>query len=323
VRRMADARTRDPISHSLLMVREDSLRAGWAPPSPPVILVAMHARKITTATLVLLASLPVGTAAAATIIGGPGNERLRGTNAPDVIDGNAGNDRILGRGADDQLIGGLGNDRVFGGLGNDTIAGVQGNDVLVGGPGDDTVTGDAAGRGDVTSYDRLFGGPGNDTLRGGDSRDRIIGGAGNDTSDGQGGRDRMAGGPGDDNQSGGPGNDVIYANRGTDTSSGGDGDDVLWAMARFDVAGPGDQVGDTLDGGNGNDEFRTRDGEVDRITCGPGNDRARLDQFDVITDATAENPNGSCEHVVRKAPKPNESAPEEQQETPAEPSPSA
>jgi len=37
--------------------------------------------------------------------------------------------------------------------------------------------------------------------------------------------------------------------------------------------GPGvDQVGDTLDGGNGDDRFRTRDGEVDRITCGPGND---------------------------------------------------
>ena len=40
--------------------------------------------------------------------------------------------------------------------------------------------------------------------------------------------------------------------------------------------GPGgevDQVGDTLDGGTGNDVFRTRDGEVDRITCGDGNDR--------------------------------------------------
>jgi Ca2+-binding RTX toxin-like protein len=115
---------------------------------------------------------------------------------------------------------------------------------------------------------------------------------------------------------------VIYANRGTDTSAGGDGNDVLWAMARADVAPGGvDQVGDTLDGGNGDDEFRTRDGEVDRITCGPGQDRARLDGVDVITDATAENPNGSCEQVQRKAPKGNESAPEDQQEAPKEPSP--
>ena len=60
-------------------------------------------------------------------------------------------------------------------------------------------------------------------------------------------------------------------------------------------------VGDTLDGGNGDDVFRTRDGEVDRITCGPGNDRALLDNVDVITDATAESPNGSCETVQRKA----------------------
>ena len=82
---------------------------------------------------------------------------------------------------------------------------------------------------------------------------------------------------------------MIFANLGVDTSSGGDGNDVLWAMARGDVApGPGvDQVGDTLDGGNGNDLFRTRDGEVDRITCGAGDDRALLDNVDVITDATA------------------------------------
>jgi hypothetical protein len=41
---------------------------------------------------------------------------------------------------------------------------------------------------------------------------------------------------------------------------------------------------------------------VDRITCGDGYDVAQLDTVDVITDATAQNPNGSCEKVVRKAP---------------------
>ena len=44
-----------------------------------------------------LALVPAGSAFAATINGGPGNERLRGTNAADLIDGNAGNDRIFGR----------------------------------------------------------------------------------------------------------------------------------------------------------------------------------------------------------------------------------
>ena len=47
-----------------------------------------------------LALIPA-TRIAATIQGGPGNERLRGTNAADLIDGNAGNDRILGRAGDD------------------------------------------------------------------------------------------------------------------------------------------------------------------------------------------------------------------------------
>ena len=95
----------------------------------------------------------------------------------------------------------------------------------------------------------------------------------------------------------------------------------MWALARGDVhPGPNgevDQIGDTLDGGNGNDTFHTRDGEVDRITCGPGNDRALLDNVDVITDATAENPNGSCETVVRKDPKTKESGSEDAQQNPA------
>ena len=71
-----------------------------------------------------------------------------------------------------------------------------------------------------------------------------------------------------------------------------------------------------LDGGNGDDVLRTRDGEADRITCGPGNDRARLDNVDVITDPTNENPNGSCETVQRKALKASESTSEDAQEKP-------
>src|SRR5437764_307084 len=131
------------------------------------------------------------------------------------------------------------------------------------------------------------------------------------------GNDRMAGGPGDDTQNGGAGNDRIFANAGQDTTFGGDGNDDLWAMARSDVhPGPNGEVdtaGDSLDGGPGNDRFHTRDGEVDRITCGDGNDVALLDTVDVITDATADNPNGSCEKVVRKAPRGNRASEEDHQ----------
>ncbi|MBI5104376.1 MAG: hypothetical protein HZB46_05205 [Solirubrobacterales bacterium] len=280
----------------------------------------MNARTTSTIAAAALALVPA-TALAATIQGGPGNERLRGTNAADVIDGNQGNDRIQGRKGDDKLIGGEGNDRVFGGAGNDTLSGVQGNDWLNGGAGDDTVTGDANATGDRTSFDRLFGAAGNDVLKGGDSFDRIYGGSGNDQAWGENGNDRMAGGTGDDVQHGGAGNDTIFANLGQDTSTGGEGDDTLWALARGDVHPPEgggvDQVGDTLDGGPGNDRFRTRDGEADRITCGDGDDRAFLDEVDVITDATAENPKGSCERVQRRAPRQRDSRSEDQQQAPA------
>ena len=70
-------------------------------------------------------------------------------------------------------------------------------------------------------------------------------------------------------------------------------------MARKDVHGPNDTLGDTLHGGPGNDTFRTRDGEADVIDCGPDVDTAFLDFKDVIADATAQNPNGSCEVVNR------------------------
>lgn len=166
--------------------------------------------------------------------------------------------------------------------------------------------------------DVILGRGGNDRLIGGLGNDRVFGGAGSDTIFGGNGRDRIAGGTGDDVIDGGAGNDTIFANRGVDTISGGDGNDTLWAQARGDVApGPGvDQVGDTVNGGNGNDTIHTRDGEVDRITCGPGHDRALLDEVDVIVDATAANPNGSCEIVKRKAPTAADSAPEDAQESP-------
>ena len=158
-------------------------------------------------------------------------------------------------------------------------------------------------------------------LRGGDSRDRIYGGTGDDTSYGENGNDLMAGGtrrrrPGRRRR-------ATTASTRTSASTPPTAATATTTCGRWPAAtsrGPGDvdQVGDTLDGGAGNDRFRTRDGEVDRITCGEGNDRAFLDDVDVITDATAENPNGSCEKVVRKDPKPSEAKSEDAQSNPAD-----
>lgn len=147
--------------------------------------------------------------------------------------------------------------------------------------------------------DHLLGTHRADTIDGLAGRDWIRARAGDDVISGGFGRDHVSGGFGDDRIDGGPGRDRILANKGVDTISGGDGNDDLWALSRKDVTGPGDTVGDTLDGGVGNDRFHTYDGETDRIACGAGNDRVIADLYDAIADATPENPNGSCERVTR------------------------
>ena len=60
------------------------------------------------------------------------------------------------------------------------------------------------------------------------------------------------------------------------------------------------RVGDSLDGGDGNDLFRTRDGEADKITCGPGNDKASSTTTTSSPTPAPGNPNGSCERVERR-----------------------
>jgi Ca2+-binding RTX toxin-like protein len=165
------------------------------------------------------------------------------------------------------------------------LKGTNSADTINGNGGNDTIN---AKRG----RDTLDGGLGDDVVKAGDGRDNSNGGEGNDT---------MYGGWGNDVQYGGPGNDLIFAGRGRDITYGGDGNDTLWALARGDVHGRHDRRGDSLTGGEGDDLFRTRDGERDLIDCGPGNDTAVLDWKDRIIDATKANKNGSCEHVYRKA----------------------
>ncbi|MFY9489087.1 MAG: hypothetical protein WAP35_10405 [Solirubrobacterales bacterium] len=175
------------------------------------------------------------------------------------------------------------------------VTGDDSKENLKGTNGADTIT--AAGGDDKVNAKR-----GNDTVSGDGGDDRLWAGRGDDTVTGGEGNDKMHGGDGDDTQDGGPGDDTIYAGFGVDTSTGGEGNDRLWALAKRDVSGKDDNKTDSLDGGPGDDVFRTRDGEADKITCGEGNDTAHLDKRDVITDATAENPNGSCETVKRHRP---------------------
>lgn len=133
--------------------------------------------------------------------------------------------------------------------------GGENDDRILGGLLGDMLVG---GRGD----DRLFGRAGADCVSGGPGNDRLVGGSGND---------RVGGGPGYDRLNGGPGNDRL---------DGGTHDDRL-------IGGPGR---DAFIGGEGNDRINARDRRRERIDCGPGRDRAKVDRRDRVT---------RCERVRR------------------------
>ena len=92
----------------------------------------------------------------ATLIGGPGNNRLdaatfpgavvlRGLGGNDVLIGGAQADQLFGGSGDDSLVGNAGDDLLDGGPGNDTMDGGLGNDTYLQTPGSDDVLNDAQG----------------------------------------------------------------------------------------------------------------------------------------------------------------------------------
>ncbi len=254
------------------------------------------------------------------IAGGAGNDWLRADTQATTLDGGPGDDRLDGGKGPDALLGGDGKDQLDGREGSDRLDGGAGDDVLNGdankspspdsidgGPGYDTIESDweydddpvaislgggaddgFAGEGDdvrnvekvqthqpstltgtdadeylevvqVTSPSTIRGAGGNDTLRGSDGAETLDGGPGNDDVDG---------GMGDDTITGGPGRDSIAGDR-----RGGDCGPV-WCKLPF-----------------GNDTIDARDGEVDSVSCGFGEDTVYADAIDVIS--------GDCEHITR------------------------
>ena len=76
------------------------------------------------AVLALTTALVLAGGAASAVVknGGPGDDRLNGTDEADTLRGKGGNDRLLGLGGDDLLVGGPGNDSIKGGRGSTTWA---------------------------------------------------------------------------------------------------------------------------------------------------------------------------------------------------------
>jgi hypothetical protein len=119
----------------------------------------------------------------------------------------------------------------------------------------------------------LTGGAESDEFEGTPDDDAFAGDGGDDELAGEGGDDEQYAGAGDDRASGGPGDDELLTGLGDDESSGGPGSDSL-----FD-----DQGTDDLRGGRGGDRFSAKDGDRDRIDCGPGGDVVVADGHDRIT----------------------------------------
>jgi Ca2+-binding RTX toxin-like protein len=238
--------------------------------------------------------------------GGAGDDVLKGYVGSDVLIGGDGNDELNGGEGDDELRGGAGNDLMYGDLyGQD-----WGADILDGGEGFDTgdawyiPTSDANnppvhitqdGKADdgrdgendnVTSVEKLETNAPSGTFNGTEGDDEIVTRSQDHSRElnGLGGNDKLEGGYGTEKIDGGAGADAINGGYGHDTITGGPGADV--------INGDGGSYCSWYGSCNvpfGNDTIYARDGEVDQIECGVGEDTVEADANDVVAE--------SCEKV--------------------------
>lgn len=185
----------------------------------------------------LLPTPIIGTSAAETLNGTPGNDLIMGLEGADKINGNGGddcifggegadkingndgNDVIFGEGGGDSINGNNGDDTIDGGVGGDTINGENGDDFIIGGSGGDTIKGGAGN-------DQLFGNEDSDSIKGGEGDDYIEGGSASDSLDGENGEDQVLGQDGPDTLKGGNGDDILDGGPGVDTANGNAGTDT-------------------------------------------------------------------------------------------------
>ena len=244
-----------------------------------------------------------GTTPPASVDGGGGNDVLDGGAQADVLRGGPGQDTINGRSGADRLYGDDGDDDLKGDGGD-----APGADLVDGGGGIDTINGEWEGS---TPIDVSLDGVANDGRSGeGDNvtnvekiwttaRGKVAGSAGNDdiylfpaasgsTILGLGGDDVVKGGDGDETIDGGAGADSVIGGRGNDTLIGGAGPDRIFGDN--DAGGCGPIICSIQ---SGSDTIEARDGERDVIDCGVGNDTARVDAGDVVSNCETVETGGS------------------------------
>ena len=215
------------------------------------------------------------------LFGEAGADNLTGSSQAALgndINGEAGNDTLTGGAVEDFISGGDDVDTINGGAGDDFLQGDNGDgDTVQGGDGSDEVfafTGD--GNGDVQD-----GGPGTDEIQ--YSANGVTPPALPDAF----ALDLAAGTALTTNNT--PSSDTATGfedastSQGNDSLSGTDGPNDLFAGGGNDVVSPRGGA-DVVDLGEGDDSTDVRDGNVDRVKCGSGNDSVQAEQFDTLID---------------------------------------
>lgn len=245
------------------------------------------------------------------VVGGSGNDTLKGNTEDNILIGGDGNDNLDGNSGNDTVVfDGLYSDYdivvendvcTVSGVFTDTVTDVeyfQFDDItldyaaLSGGGQDDGLTqegGDSrdtlhgtGGNDQLYGHDRndtLYGYRGADRLYGGDNRDTLVGNRGDDILDGGRGNDLLLGGDGNDSLIGGRGKDTLLGENDDDTLVGDDGKDWLYGGTGNDIVQGGDDNDiafgdagdDTVRGGEGNDVLFGGRG-TDIITASGGSD---------------------------------------------------
>ncbi|WP_085035761.1 beta strand repeat-containing protein [Ensifer aridi] len=200
-------------------------------------------------------------------------------------------ENLIGSGADDILIGNALTNRIDGGAGNDFVRGGAntGTEFLIGGEGIDTADYSTSGAGVIArlsdsqtsgalstggdaqndvlvTMENIIGSAFDDQLIGASAANRLDGGAGNDVLIGGAGADVLIGGAGTDTafyQTSGAGVTIVLDNTGAALGDGGDaqGDQLSTIEnligSNFDDLLVGNTSANRLEGGSGNDTFRS------------------------------------------------------------------
>ncbi|MDA0182971.1 hypothetical protein OJ997_21860 [Solirubrobacter phytolaccae] len=193
----------------------------------------------------------------AVVIGGPGDDRIT-SRIPATLSGGPGDDE-LGSFASGQIDGGPGDDQLY------PYAGTT----VVGGGGIDTVN---LRRRELDPLSLSFDGRADDGLRG--EGNNVLADVEDVETDPPYESHDYHPDAGPRTMLGTDAANVLRGSYGDDAITGGKGRDELY-------------------GAGGNDRFDARDGEPDRIVCGPGNDVARVDPIDLVS--------ATCERVVVRA----------------------